>query len=234
MAPLVVAASETFAGTAARLIADMIASAVAARGTCSVALCGGNTPVPVYQDLAAQSVRWDNVAIYFGDERAVPPDHPDSNFGMARRTLFSQAGIAAQQIHRMEAERSDIDAAAAEYDHQLPPRLDLLLLGVGPDGHTASLFPSSPALLERVHRVAAVAPPPPPLQPQLRRMTLTPPAIAAARQIVIMVTGADKAELLARILEGPDQPTTLPAQLARGGTWVLDPAAAGQLQRRDT
>ncbi len=114
-----------------------------------------------------------------------------------------------------------------------PPQLDLLLLGVGPDGHTASLFPQSPALLERVHRVVPAAPPPLPLQPQLRRMTITPPAIAAARQIVIMVTGADKAKLVARILEGPDQPTTLPAQLARGGTWVLDPAAAGQLQRRD-
>ena len=235
MAPsVIVVASETFAGTAARMIMAGIAAAIAARGECGLALCGGSTPVLVYQTLAASAIRWANVAIYFGDERAVPPGHPDSNFRMAREALLDRVAIPVQRIHRMAAERQDVDAAATEYDRLLPPRLDLLLLGVGPDGHTASLFPNSSALLEVNRRVLAVAAPPPPLQPQVRRMTITPSVIAAARQVLVMVAGADKAALLARILEGPDQPNTLPAQLARSGTWVLDQAAAGHLQQRDT
>ena len=235
MAPsVVVVASATFAGTAARMITAGIDAAIAARGECGLALCGGSTPVPVYQALAASAIRWLDVAIYFGDERAVPPGHPDSNFRMAREALLDRVAIPVQRIHRMAAERQDVEAAATEYDRLLPPRLDLLLLGVGPDGHTASLFPNSSALLEVNRRVLAVASPPPPLQPQVRRMTITPSVIAAARQVLVMVAGADKATLLARILEGPDQPNTLPAQLARSGTWVLDQAAAGHLQQWDT
>lgn len=235
MAPsVVVAAADTFAGTAARMIADSIDEAIAAGGECALALCGGSTPVPVYQELAARAIRWADVAIYFGDERAVPPAHPDSNFGMARHALLDRVAIPAPRIHRMEAERDDVDAAATEYDRLLPARLDLLLLGVGPDGHTASLFPNSPALGETNRRVLAVASPPPPLQPQVRRMTITPAVIAAARRVVVLVRGGEKARLLQRILEGPEQPITLPAQLARRGTWIIDQAAAGQLQRRDS
>jgi 6-phosphogluconolactonase len=115
----------------------------------------------------------------------------------------------------------------------LPPRLDILLLGVGPDGHTASLFPGSPALLETDRRVVAVPGPPPPIQPQVARMTITPPVIGAARHVAVLVSGIAKAALLARILEGPSDPITLPAQFARRGTWILDRAAAGQLHRRD-
>jgi 6-phosphogluconolactonase len=179
-------------------------------------------------------VRWASVAIYFGDERAVPPDHPDSNFGMARRALLDRVAIPAPGIHRMEAERHDVATAAAEYDRLLPPRLDVLLLGAGPDGHTASLFANSPALREHRRRVLAVGPPPPPLQPQLRRMTITPPVIAAARHAVVMVTGQEKSAMVARVLEGPDNANTLPAQLARSGTWILDDAAASLLQRKDS
>jgi 6-phosphogluconolactonase len=235
MAPtVVVALSDRFAGTAARMIANRIDEAIVVRGACAFALCGGGTPVPVYQELAAMPIRWATVAIYFGDERAVPPAEPDSNFGMARHALLDRVAIPAQCVHRMEAERDDVDAAAAEYDRVLPPRLDLLLLGVGPDGHTASLFPNSPALRETRRRVLAVASPPPPLEPQLRRMTITPSVIAAARHVIVLVRGSDKAALLQRILEGPDQPIKLPAQLALRGTWVVDQAAAGQLRRRDT
>ena len=235
MAPsIVIATSDAFADTAARVIAADIDAAQAARGECTLALCGGGTPAPVYRNLAARAIRWADVAIYFGDERAVPPAHRDSNFGMARRALLDRVPIPAQRIHRMEAERHDIDAAATAYEQQLPPRLDILLLGVGPDGHVASLFPDSPALGDAGRRVVAVAAPSLPLQPQVGRMTITASVIAAARRIVVMVAGADKAALLARVLEGPYQPMTLPAQLARDGTWVLDSPAAGQLQRRDT
>ncbi len=231
---VVIAAPDAFAGTAARTIAEIIDAAITARGCCALALCGGMTPVPIYHALTTIAIRWQDVAIYFGDERAIGPDDPASNFGMARRTLLDHVPIPPRSAHRMEAERIDYDAAAREYAALLPDRLDLLLLGVGADGHTASLFPGSPALAETTRRVLAVPSPPLPLQPQLRRMTITPPVIAAACETVVMVAGADKADLLARILEGPEQPTKLPAQLARRGTWILDQAAAGHLQPRDT
>jgi 6-phosphogluconolactonase len=171
--------------------------------------------------------------VFFGDERAVPRDDPDSNFGMACRSLLDHVSIRGDRVHRMEADCPDRAVAAEEYDRLLPPRLDILLLGVGPDGHTASLFPGSPALLETDRRVVAVPGPPPPIQPQVARMTITPPVIGAARNVAVLVSGIAKAALLARILEGPSDPITLPAQFARRGTWILDRAAAGQLHRRD-
>jgi 6-phosphogluconolactonase len=214
------------------MIADRIGGAIMARGECTLALCGGSTPVPIFESLIGAQVRWHDVAIYFGDERAVPPDDVASNFRMARQALLDHVPVRRDRIHRMKADAPDRDGAARDYERLLPLQLDLLLLGVGPDGHTASLFPGSPALSATVRRVLAVASPPPPVQPQVDRMTITPAAIEAAREIVVMVAGADKAAVLARILDGPVQPTVLPAQLARRGAWILDQAAAGQLQRR--
>ena len=172
--------------------------------------------------------------MYFGDERAVPPDHPDSNFGMARRTLLDHVPVRSDQVHRMAADRPDLAAAADDYARLLPPCLDILLLGMGPDGHTASLFPGSAALSETERLVVAVPAPPPPIAPQVARMTITPPVIDAARQVVMLVTGEGKAALLARVLDGPPDPAALPAQLARRGTWIVDRAAATQLHRRES
>ncbi len=200
------------------------------QGSCSIALAGGNTPRPVYALLAAQplveQIDWTRVSVYWGDERAVPPDSPDSNYGMARDVLLSKVPVPAAHIHRMEAERADIEAAARDYDRQLPEALDVLVLGVGPDGHTASIFPGSP-LMKETRRVAAItdSPKPPP-----RRLTITPPVIAAARAIVVVATGADKAKVIARALDGPEHPLELPIQLARRGAWFLDPAAASALR----
>ena len=233
-ANVIVVASDQFVEIAATTIAELIGESLTMRGTCSVALCGGSTPEPVYRDLTQRPVNWPDVLIYFGDERAVAPDNVESNFAMATRALFDHVAIPANQIYRMNGERTDRDAAAREYDALLPPRLDLLLLGVGPDGHTASLFPGSPAVTEPWRRVVAVAAPPAPLVPQVGRMTITPLVIAAARHIVVMVRGSEKAAIVQRVLEGPDQPETLPAQFARGGTWIIDQAAAAQLHLRDT
>lgn len=218
-----------FASGAAAWIAEAINHAVAATGRCALGLAGGSTPQPVYRALARepyhQAVPWDRVQVYFGDERAVPPDSPDSNFGAARESLLSHLPIPAERIFRMEAERADREVAAMEYGRLLPPRLDVLILGMGPDGHTASLFPGSPALDERERRVVAViAPKPPPA-----RLTITPPVIAAAVRTVVLVTGADKAATVARVLRGPPAPKELPVQLAREGAWILDPAAGAAL-----
>ena len=235
MAPnIVIVAPEQFLATASTTIAELIGESITIRGTCSLALCGGSTPEPVYRELTHRSINWANLSIYFGDERAVSPDSAESNFAMATRALFDHVAIPGNQIHRMLAERPDRDVAAREYDALLPPRIDLLLLGVGPDGHTASIFPESPAITEPWRRVVSVGAPAPPLLPNVARMTITPLVVAAARHIVVMVRSADKAAIVQRVLEGPDQPETLPAQFARGGTWILDQAAAAQLHSRDT
>lgn len=215
---------------AARLIGEKIVDAVVRRGRCSLALAGGSTPMPVYRALAAKgfspSIPWDKVEIYFGDERGVPPDDKNSNYGAARLVLMAHAPIPTASVHPMDGARADREAAARDYDGILPARLDVLLLGLGADGHTASLFPGSPALHETERRVVPVIGPKPPPA----RLTITPPVIAAAMHIVMLATGADKALVVARVLEGAASPDELPAWLARGGTWVLDSAAAAELR----
>jgi 6-phosphogluconolactonase len=200
--------------------------AIAGRGACTLCLAGGRTPEPIYRALAsAASIDWTKVDVFFGDERAVPADHPDSNYLMVHRVLLSRVPIPAARIHRMEAERSDREAAAREYERSLPPQLDILVLGMGQDGHTASLFPGSAALDEIGRMVVPVIGAKPPRQ----RLTITPPVIEAARRVAVIATGADKAAMVARAIEGPLAPKDVPVQLARRGTWFLDQAAAGRL-----
>lgn len=230
---LVVVAPEQFAAAAAATIAELVLAAMAARGHCTLALCGGATPEPVYRLLGHAALPWPRLHVFFGDERAVPPASSDSNYAMARRALLDHVPVPERQVHRMPAERADRADAAAAYAAILPDPLDLLLLGVGPDGHTASLFPGTPAAREQHQRVLAVDAPSPPLTPAVARMTITPPVILAAREVVVMVRGADKAAILQAILDGPQRPAMLPAQLARRGTWILDQGAAAQLQQRD-
>jgi len=226
---VVAADAEALAPLAAQWLADEMRLAATLRGTCAVGLAGGSTPRPVYEALAAPplagTIPWDRVQVYFGDERAVPPDHPDSNFRMAREALLARVGLKQGSVHRMEAEAADLDSAAGRYAAGLPAALDVLILGVGADGHTASLFPGSPTLEERARRVVAATSPVPPT----RRLTLTPPAIAAARRLVVLAAGADKAVAVARALAGSARPIDVPATLAREGVWFLDAAAAGGL-----
>ena len=203
--------------------------AIAGRGACSVCLAGGRTPEPVYRDLSlASSIDWTRVDVFFGDERAVPPDHPESNYLMVHRVLLSRAPVPAGQVHRMEAERGDREAAAREYERLLPPRLDILMLGMGSDGHIASLFPSAAALDERQRLVVPVIGAKAPVE----RLTVTPLVIEAARRVAVMATGEDKAAMVARAIEGPLALKEVPAQLARRGSWFLDDAAAGRLTTR--
>ena len=207
-------------------LAAEITAAIRERGGCTLALAGGRTPEPVYRELASTAdIDWARVAVFFGDERAVPPDHPESNYRMVRAALLSRVPIPAASVHRMEAERPDREAAARDYERSLPRGLDILVLGVGADGHTASLFPGSAALDEQRRLVLPVIGPKPPVE----RLTVTPPVIEAARSVVVLATGADKAAMVARAVEGPLDPKAVPAQLARRGAWFLDRAAAGRL-----
>ncbi len=205
-----------------------------------VALAGGSTPRRLYQLLADAPYRaqvdWTQVEFFFGDEGAVPPDHADSNFHMATDALLAQLDLPVRQIHRMAGERDDLDAAAAEYANEIgkvvggtPPAFDLVLLGMGRDGHTASLFPGTAALSERRRWVV------PNLVPQLdtRRLTLTVPILNHAACLLFLVAGAEKREALAAVLEGPRDPERFPSQLVRPERgellWLVDRAAAAGL-----
>ena len=224
---LLISSPGEYPAVAAGAIAGAIEEAITGRGRCALALAGGGTPAPVYQALALHStIRWSAVDIYFGDERAVPPDDPASNFRMARESLLDRIAVSAECVHRMPADRRDRAVAATEYDALLPGSLDVLLLGMGEDGHTASLFPRSAALAESQRRVLAVTGTKAPVE----RLTITPPVIAAARTIFVMVRGSAKAAMVSRVIEGHDDPQNLPAQLARHGTWLLDDDAAALLQ----
>lgn len=215
---------------AATWITGLIEQTTHRRGHCDVALTGGATPRPVYERMAisalADRVVWNRVAVFFGDERGVPPDHPDSNYRMAYEVLLRHVPLPPTSVHRMEAERADRDAAARAYERLLPARLDVLLLGMGADGHTASLFPHSPALRERTRRVVPVSGP----EPSPARITITPPVIESADAVVVLVAGAEKAATVARALEGAYAPDELPIQLALRGTWLIDHAAARELR----
>jgi 6-phosphogluconolactonase len=219
----------------ARLAAEWLAGevrvAATLRGACALCLAGGATPRPVYEALAERPLRdavpWDRVRVFFGDERAVPPDHPESNFRMAGEALLSRVGLPPRSLHRMEAEAEDLEGAADAYAALLPAALDVLVLGVGRDGHTASLFPGSPAVQERSRRVVPAQAPVPPE----RRLTITPPVIAAARRVLVLAAGEDKADAVARALLAAGTPEDVPARLARDGVWFLDRDAARLIAR---
>ncbi len=206
--------------------------AIEARGRFSIALSGGSTPKALYQLLASPEWKprfdWLKIDVFFGDERAVSPDDALSNFKMASQALLNQVPA---RVFRMEAERADLESAASDYQNALQDNcdtLDLVLLGLGDDGHTASLFPSSPQLLEAEKWVTAT--PIATLDPHLRRLTLTFAAINRARRAWFLVSGAGKAERLKQVLNGARDVKTLPAQGVRPQNgelkWFLDEAAA--------
>ena len=224
---------------------DIVASAKAntdAGRPFSLVLSGGSTPKLLYQLLAAEPYRsqvdWPKVEIYFGDERAVPPDHADSNFKMANEALLSHVPLNPQNVHRMEGERDPNEAAIA-YGRMLKARFgdggpDVTLLGMGDDGHTASLFPGTPAVRETHHRCVAQF-----VEKSTTgrswRITLTAPFINRSARVLALVTGASKAERLKEVLHGPRDPDRLPIQLIQPSPgrleWLLDTAAAAQLPR---
>lgn len=217
--------------------------AVLERGRFTWALSGGSTPRGLYQLLASDPFRermpWDAIHFFWGDERHVPPDHPESNFRMAREAMLDTVPVPAGNIHRIHAEEPDAERAAAKYEDELrsffgpAPRFDLNLLGLGKDGHTASLFPGSAAVHERERLVVA-----PWVEAQNTfRITLTPPVLNSAERIVFLVSGEDKAPALHAIIDGERDgardPERYPAQIIEGNRlWMVDRPAARLLARR--
>src|SRR5713101_6916166 len=212
---------------ACRAAADVVRianEAAAAHGVFTIALAGGSTPKVLYALLAEHpslhnSLPWDKMKVFFGDERHVGPGHPDSNFQMASDTMLSKAPLQPEQIHRIKGEYADTAQAAAEYEEVIRrefvlqagafPRFDLILLGMGNEGHTLSLFPGTKALHETQRVVTRnwVG------KLYTERVTLTAPAANNAANIIFMIAGADKAYALKAVLEGPHEPDQLPAQM---------------------
>ncbi len=246
------------AGRLARAVADhfvaLASEAIETDGRFAVALAGGSTPKAAYVLLAsdeyATGVDWSRVQVFWGDERCVPPDHPDSNYRMAREAWLDQVSLPAENVHRIRGELEP-DQAAREYEDVLRiffsppyrdrkadgnapvPSFDLILLGMGDDGHTASLFPGTGAIHEQARWVVAH------FVEKLDtwRITLTPVVINAAANVTFVVSGSGKAERLHQVLNGPCQPDVLPAQIVNpdGGRlrWLVDRAAASSLPAQD-
>jgi 6-phosphogluconolactonase len=213
------------AEVAAERAAHLIAEAVAAGG--HVALSGGSSPRPAYERLTVLQSDWSRVQLWWADERCVTPDDGRSNYRMIREALLDGLSRPPDVVHRIRGERPP-EEAAADYDTALDGvTLTLALLGIGPDGHTASLFPNAPALGETERRaVAAEAG----LEPFVRRVTITPPVLGAAETVVYLVTGESKAGVVERAFAQPPSPET-PASTIRGlrTIAVLDRAAASRL-----
>ena len=225
---VVVARTEDFPAVAAARIAKELNDALQRRDHVSLCLSGGSTPRPVYQALGNGLVDlepdWSSVDVYFGDERCVDPEDPESNFRLVQESLIEPLGRRAPVVNRMEGERQPAEAAS-RYGMFLPELFDLLVLGVGEDGHTASIFPFSSTLDQEEAGVAVAYGPKPPNP----RLTITPPVLTSARRTIILATGAGKADVVQRALRGPYEPRELPIQLATGAVWILDTAAASAL-----
>jgi 6-phosphogluconolactonase len=225
---------------AARRIADLLNAAVIERDTARFAISGGSSPKVMFAELAKLDVRWDKVQIYWVDERVVPPDHPDSNFKMAMEYLITPAGISERNLNRIAGERYP-EEAAAHYASELMvgfglkegevPVFDVIHRGMGPDSHTASLFPGDPLVEDEYEIVSHTYVE----KFNSHRVTLMPAVLKAARHTVVLAPGADKAEALQAVLDGPINLSEHPAQIAATPPypteWFIDEPAARLLRQ---
>jgi 6-phosphogluconolactonase len=218
----------------ARRLEDVARLAIVARGRFALALPGGSVATTFFPRLATAQVDWSRTHCFWGDERALPPTDPESNYGVARALLLDRAGVPAGGVHRMKADEDDLEGAAHAYENELvsalgrPPRLDVVILGMGPDGHVCSLFPGHSLLQERTRWVSAVVDSP---KPPSRRLTLTLPSLEAAAFVVVAAFGETKAAALREAIE--DSGSALPVALAVRGAaralFLLDQGAASRL-----
>ncbi|HEX5575143.1 MAG TPA: 6-phosphogluconolactonase [Gemmatimonadales bacterium] len=227
---------EALADAVARHVVSIAVDALSTGGRFTLALSGGSTPRAAYERLAtdelAHQLDWQRTHVLWGDERCVPPDNPKSNYRMAKEALLDRVPIPPNQVYRIRGE-DEPQEAAADYEDELRSlngSLDLVLLGLGEDGHTASLFPGQPTVHETEYWVMAVPAP----TGDMWRITLTPAVLNLAGNVTFVVSGASKAQRLAEVLQGPFNPDLLPAQAIRPLqgrlTWMVDEAAAAQLR----
>jgi len=230
---------------AARRWLSIAQAAVAERGQFDIALSGGNTPRFLYSLMASEpragQAPWAQSYVFWGDERRVPASHPDSDYRMARETLLDHVPVPQDHIFRMPSEGL-ASGDMLDYERKIRrhfdlgprdwPRFDLILLGLGKDGHMAGIFPGTRAVSDLSHMVLVYPVP----QLQVERITLTTPVLNNARNVVFLVTGDEKAEALAQTLNGPKRPSTYPAQAINPTdgtlTWLLDEAAAAKLESK--
>ena len=233
---------DTLSQEAARYVVRVASESITTHGRFTLALAGGSTPKKLYGLLASEPYRdqidWALTEIFWSDERCVPSDSEDSNYHLAQEVLLSKVPISATQIHRMPADADNRDQASLAYIQEIQrvfgtnsiPSFDLIQLGMGPEGHTASLFPHQASLHEQTRLIMPVTVPKPPPP----RLTFTPPLLNAATHVLFLVTGQDKADALQAVLEGEYNPDEYPAQIIRPTqgevTWMLDPAAASKLR----
>ena len=229
---------------AAEILVRCISETLSRKEQFSIALSGGSTPKTLFallveDDSFRNNIPWEKIHFFWGDERHVPPQDEQSNYRMANETMLAKAHVGKENIHRMQTEQSDAGKVAQDYEQELQnffhltadqlPVLDFNLLGIGPDGHTASLFPGTRALYEHNRLVVANRVE----KFKTHRITMTAPVLNNADTIIVLVSGQEKAEILQQILEGDHQPDLLPAQLIRPThgrlIWLVDRAAASKL-----
>lgn len=216
-----------WAELAAAVIGSSVDAVIAGRGACSLMLTGGKTAEGLYNSRSRSSLLpREGMRYFFGDERCVPPTHRDSNFGLVMRTLFANERPFGACVSRMEADDPDREAAARRYEALLPERIDILLLGMGTDGHVASLFPYSDALRPTERTVLPVKGP----DSGHPRLSITGKVIANAEAVFLLAMGEEKGRVLTEAMRSPHDVMSLPVRMALNATWLLDEAAAGQLR----
>jgi len=232
-APLIASGFAAAADACAARVLTLLGAALAGQTVATFAISGGSTPRLLFDRLAASGFPWDRVHVFWVDERCVPPTDPASNYRLAYEHLIGPAGIPEGNVHRVEGEREPHEAAARyvaeirrffQIEGEDPPRFDVMHRGIGPDAHTASLFPGSPLIANRTGIAEPVYAP----QFQQWRVTLLPAVLEAASHTVILASGSDKVEAVRGVFHGPGDPSRYPAQIAaRQSEWFLDRAAAG-------
>lgn len=219
--------NESWSTLAAEVVAKEIRETIVRRGACNVMLTGGGTVEGVYLRWAQAAMLPKNgINFLFGDERCVPPDHADSNFNFVMKTLFSDGVPPGCSIERMEGENPNRDEAALAYEGHLPEIIDVLLLGMGADGHVASLFPQSSAFHMMQRSVVSIVGPKPPYE----RLTITPKVITGSKSTFLLVRGDEKGRVLSGVLKSPEDIYSLPVGLTLSGTWLLDCDAGDQIK----
>jgi 6-phosphogluconolactonase len=220
--------SDSWTAFVADTIGQAIRSVLSRKNVCHIMLTGGQTAERLYKYWAdTDALSSKGLRFLFGDERCVPPDDANSNYALVMKTLFDKGMPSGCSIARMEAENPDQEAAAKAYEKLIPEEIDILLLGMGVDGHIASLFPNSSALLVEERSVLPIKGPKLPFE----RLTITPKVIASAKSIFLLVTGTEKGVVLAEALKSESDFMSLPVCLTLAGTWLLDAEAGRQLQK---